>query len=133
MELLEYNDTLSILKQAVTYQVQKMQNAEKTEGGKEWRQYFPDIVRTKFEDYLKDYEKLSLVLQEEQNTLHDKMNEGYYYWRLLRSACNTYQNDLQEYDTELFQEFGLKKTKAISDNDVLKKCISVLEKHAVED
>ena len=133
MELLEYNDTLSVLKQAVAYQVQKMQNTEKTGDGKEWRQYFPDIIKTKFDEYQKDFEKLSLILQEEQSMLLDKMNEGYYYWRLLRSACNTYQNDLQEYDTELFQEFNLKKTKRISDNDVLKKCISVLEEHAVED
>ena len=133
MDLLEYNDTLSVLKQAVAYQVEKMQNAEKTEESKEWKQCLPDLIRTKFNDYMKDFEKLSLILQEEQNILHDKMNEGYYYWRLLRSACNTYQNDLQEYDAELFQEFSLKKTKAISDSDVLKKCISILEEHAVED
>ena len=46
------------------------------EGGKEWKQYFPDIIKTKFDDYLQDYEKLSLVLKDEQNIRHDKMNEG---------------------------------------------------------
>ncbi|MGH1521294.1 MAG: hypothetical protein ACRBB2_02825 [Nitrosopumilus sp.] len=51
----------------------------------------------------------------------------------LRSACNTYQSVLKEYDAELFQEFSLKTTKNISDDDALKKCVSVLEEHTIED
>jgi len=131
-DLLESNDTFDVLKLATSYQIQKMQNVDKTKEGQEWKLDFPDIIKTKFDDYLKDFVKLSLILQE-QNTLFDKMNEGYYYWRLLRSACNTYQSDLKEYDAELFQEFSLKTTKNISDNDALKKCVSVLEEHAIED
>jgi hypothetical protein len=60
------------------------------------------------------------------------MNRGYYYWRLLRSACTTYRNDLVEYDQQLVLEFNLPETEAISDNPVLNECIGVLDKHAIE-
>jgi len=60
------------------------------------------------------------------------MNKGYYYWRLLRSACHTYRNDLIEYDQQLSQEFNLQATEAISDNAVLNDCIEVLDQHAIE-
>ena len=132
-DLLSNNDVLDVLKLAVTHQIKKMQNMDKTEEGREWKQDIPDVIKTKFDEYLKDFVKLSLILEEEQDTILDRMNKGYYYWRLLRSACNTYQIDLKEYDMQLFQEFSLKNTKGISDNDVLKKCISVLEEHADED
>jgi hypothetical protein len=61
-----------------------------------------------------------------------EMNKGYYYWRLIRSACNTYQNDLVEYDQQLSQEFNLQETEAISDNTTLHECIGILDQHAID-
>jgi hypothetical protein len=63
----------------------------------------------------------------------NQMNKGYYYWRLLRSSCNTYQNDLIEFDQQLVQEFNFKETKAISNNETLQDCVKVLTEHAIED
>jgi hypothetical protein len=133
MSLLETNDTLDILKDSVAYQLQKMQNVEKTTDGKEWYQDLPQIVKDKFNDYREAYENISRILKSEHRTMVNEMNKGYYYWRLLRSACSTYQNDLIEFEQQLVHEFSFKETKAISDNEVLKDCIKVLTEHAVEE
>ncbi len=130
MELLEKNDVLDILQNSVTYQLQKIHSVEKTSEGQEWYRELPEIVRTKFDNYKTDYEHLSRILEQEQ--IRNEMNKGYYYWRLLLSACNTYKNDLIEYDQQLNQEFNLKETEAISDNITLNECIGVLEQHVVE-
>ena len=130
MELLEKNDVLDILQNSVTYQLQKIHGVEKTNEGQEWYRELPEIVRTKFDNYKTDYEHLSRILEQEQ--IRNEMNKGYYYWRLLLSACNTYKNDLIEYDQQLNQEFNLKETEAISDNITLNECIGVLEQHVVE-
>ena len=130
MELLEKNDVLDILQNSVTYQLQKIHGVEKTNEGQEWYRELPEIIRTKFDNYKTDYEHLSRILEQEQ--IRNEMNKGYYYWRLLLSACNTYKNDLIEYDQQLNQEFNLKETEAISDNITLNECIGVLEQHVVE-
>ena len=133
MELLDTKDTLDILKDSVVYQLQKMQNVEKTTDGKEWYQDLPQIVKDKFNDYKEAYENISSILKSDHYVMLNEMNKGYYYWRLLRSSCNTYQNDLIEFEQQLVQEFNLKETKAISNNEILKNCIKVLTEHAVED
>jgi len=133
MDLLDTNDTLDILKDSVAYQLQKMQNVEKTADGKEWYQDLPQIVRDKFNDYKEAYENISKILKSDHHVMLNEMNKGYYYWRLLRSSCNTYQNDLIEFEQQLVQEFNFKETKAISNNEVLQDCIKVLTEHAVED
>lgn len=133
MKLLDSFDTLEILRDSVKYQLEKMQNVEKSTDGKEWHEELPQIVREKFDNYRKDYEKLSLVLKSEIAEITSKMNEGYYYWRLLRSACATYRNDLIEYDQQLIHEFNLKETKEISNNSTLNHCLGVLEQHVIEE
>ena len=130
LRLLETNDILDVLNDSVSYQLQKLNNVEKTSEGRDWYAELPQIVKGKFDNYKEDYEKLSRILQSDQ--MKDEMNKGYYYWRLLRSACNTYRNDLKEYDLQLSQEFNLQETKAISENELLDECISVLEHHVVE-
>ncbi|QDI89677.1 hypothetical protein Nisw_03055 [Candidatus Nitrosopumilus sp. SW] len=130
MRLIETNDTLDVLKDSVSYQLQKLNNVEKTNEGRDWYAELPTIVREKFDNYKVDYERLSRILESDQ--MKDEMNKGYYYWRLLRSACNTYRNDLKEYDLQLSQEFNLQETKAISENESLDECIGVLEHHVVE-
>jgi len=133
MKLLDAKDTLDILKDSVAYQLQKMQNVEKTTDGKEWYQDLPQIVKDKFNDYKEAYENISSILKSDHYVMLNEMNKGYYYWRLLRSSCNTYQNDLIEFEQQLVQEFNFKETKAISNNEILKDCIKVLTEHAVED
>ena len=132
MRLLETNDDLDILRDSVEYQLQKIQNVERTSEGRDWYYELPPIVRTKIESYKTDYEHLSRILKQEQEQIKNEMNKGYYYWRLLRSACNTYRNDLIEYDQQLNQEFNLKETEAISNNSVLAECIRVLDQHVTE-
>lgn len=132
MKLLETNDVLDILRDSVTYQMQKIHNVEKTSEGRDWYQELPQMVRAKFDNYKADYEHLSRILKLEQVQIQNEMNKGYYYWRLLRSACSTYRNDLVEYDQQLNQEFNLKETEAISDNSMLNECIGVLDQHVIE-
>ena len=133
MSLLDTNDTLDILKDSVAYQLQKMHNVEKTTDGKDWYQDLPQIVKDKFNDYKEAYENISRILKSDHRIMVNEMNKGYYYWRLLRSSCSTYQNDLIEFEQQLVQEFNFKETKAISDNEVLRDCIKVLTEHAVEE
>ena len=130
--LLETNDFLDVLRDSVSYQLQKLSNVEKTNEGRDWYAELPVIVKEKFDNYKEDYEKLSRILKSESNEIKNEMNKGYYFWRLIRSACNTYRNDLKEYDMQLSQEFNLQETRAISENNLLDECIDVLEKHAVE-
>jgi len=132
MELLEKNDVLDILVESVSYQMLKIHNVDKTTEGRDWYHELPPIVKDKFDNYKKDYETLSGILALEHEQIKNEMNKGYYYWRLLRSACTTYRNDLVEYDQQLIQEFNLPETEAISDNSVLNECIGVLDKHAIE-
>ena len=130
LRLLETNNTLDVLKDSVSYQLQKLNNVEKTTEGRDWYAELPQMVKEKFDNYKEDYEKLSRILDSDK--IQEEMNKGYYYWRLLRSACNTYRNDLKEYDLQLSQEFNLQETKAISENESLDECIGVLEHHVVE-
>ena len=132
MKLLERNDVLDTLRDSVTYQLQKIINVEKTNEGRDWYQELPEIVKAKFDNYKADYENLSRILTYEHEEIKTEMNKGYYFWRLIRSACNTYRNDLVEYDQQLNQEFNLRETEAISDNAVLDECIGVLDQHAIE-
>ena len=132
MKLLETNDVLDILIDSVTYQLQKLHNVEKTSEGREWHHELPSIVRAKFDNYKEDYEHLSRIFKLDHEQIKSEMNKGYYYWRLLNSACNTFRNDLIEYDQQLNQEFNLKETDAISDNTVLNDCIVVLDRHVIE-
>jgi len=132
MNLLETNDILDILRESVAYQLQKIHNVEKTSEGRDWYQELPAIVKAKFDGYKTDYENLSRILNSEHDQMKAEMNKGYYYWRLVRSACNTYQNDLVEYDQQLSQEFNLQETEAISDNTALHECIGVLDQHAID-
>jgi len=132
MELLEKNDVLDILVGSVAYQLQKIKNVEKTNEGRDWYQELPPIVKDKFDNYKTDYENLSRILTLNPEQIHDEMNKGYYYWRLIRSACTTYRNDLIEYDRQLIEEFNLQETEAISDNYVLNECIDILDKHVIE-
>jgi len=132
MKLLETNDVLDVLRDSVTYQMQKFYNVEKTSEGQDWYRELPQIVRAKFDNYKVDYEHLLRILKLEHDQIKNEMNKGYYYWRLLRSACNTYRNDLVEYDQQLNQEFNLQETEAISDNMVLNECIGVLDQHVIE-
>ena len=132
MKLLETNDTLNILKDSVAYQMQKMNNVEKTSEGREWHMELPQISREKFDKYKIDYEHLFRILQLEQEEIKNEMNKGYYYWRLIHSACNTYRNDLIEYDHQLNEEFNLNETDAISDNKILNECIGILDQHVIE-
>ena len=133
MKLLDSMDTLEMLKDSVKYQMQKFQNVEKNFEGREWIQEIPQIVKEKFTNYRNDYERLSWILKSGNENIISEMNKGYYYWRLLRSACATYKNDLIEYDQQLMQEFNLKKTAVISNNVILNKCIGILEQHVIED
>lgn len=133
MKLLDANDVLSILRDSVAYQIQKIHNIEKTTEGQDWYQELPKIVMEKFDNYRKDYEHLSRILDLEYVQIKNEMNKGYYYWRLLHSACNTYRNDLIEYDEQLKQEFNFKNTEAISDNKILSECISIFDQHVIED
>ena len=130
LRLLETNDVLDVLRDSVSYQLQKLSNVEKTSEGRDWYAELPTIVKEKFDNYKADYEKLTRIL--ESDDLKDEMNKGYYYWRLMRSACNTYRNDLKEYDLQLNQEFNLQETQAISENTLLDECIGTLEHHVVE-
>lgn len=132
MKLLEEKDVLDLITDSVTYQRQKIHNIERTTEGRDWHQELPQIVRTKFDNYKVDYDHLSRILKLEHEQLKNEMSKGYYYWRLIRSACNTYRNDLIEYDQELTQEFNFKETVAISENTVLNKCIEVLDHHVIE-
>jgi len=133
MKLLDANDVLSILRDSVAYQIQKIHNVEKTTEGQGWYQELPKIVMEKFDNYRKDYEHLSRILDLEYVQIKNEMNKGYYYWRLLHSACNTYRNDLIEYDEQLKREFNFKNTEAISDNKILSECIGIFDQHVIED
>ena len=132
MKLLDSNDILDILCDSVNYQLQKFHNIEKTSEGRDWYHELPKIVKEKVDNYKTDYEYLSLILKSDLKRVISEMSKGYYYWRLIRSACLTYRNDLTDYDQQLFQEFNLKQTEAISDNVVLNKCIGILEQHVIE-
>lgn len=132
MQLLETSDVLDVLGDSVSYQLQKIHNVQRTNEGRDWYDELPKIVRGKFDSYREDYDHLSRILKLEPEQIRTEMNKGYYYWRLLRSACHTYRNDLVEYDQQLSQEFNLQATEAISDNIVLNDCIEVLDQHAVE-
>ena len=132
MELLEKNDTLDVLAGSVVYQLQKINNVEKTNEGRDWYQELPQMVKEKFDNYKADYQNLSHILTLEHEQIRNEMNKGYYFWRLLHSACITYRNDLVEYDQQLILEFNFPETEAISDNSVLNECIRVLDQHAVE-
>jgi hypothetical protein len=133
MKLLDANDVLSILRDSVAYQIQKIHNVEKTTEGQSWYQELPKIVMEKFDNYRKDYEHLSRILDLEYVQIKNEMNKGYYYWRLLHSACNTYRNDLIEYDEPLKREFNFKNTEAISNNKILSECIGIFDQHVIED
>ncbi|MDH3312046.1 MAG: hypothetical protein OEM28_02730 [Nitrosopumilus sp.] len=132
MKLLETSDVLDVLGDSVSYQLQKIHNVQRTNEGRDWYDELPKIVRGKFDSYREDYEHLSRILKLEPEQIRIEMNKGYYYWRLLRSACHTYRNDLIEYDQQLNQEFNLPETEAISDNVTLNDCIEVLDQHAIE-
>ncbi len=132
VKLLETNDTLNILKDSVTYQMQKIHNVEKTSEGREWHREIPQIAREKFDNYKIDYEHLFRILKLGKEEIKIEMNKGYYYWRLLHSACNTYRNDLIEYDHQLNEEFNFNETDAISDNKILNECIGILDQHVIE-
>ena len=132
MVLLESKDIMDIIRDSVEYQLQKIRNVEKSSEGRDWYQELPQMIKEKFDNYKTDYEHLLHVLKYEPEKITSEMNKGYYYWRLVRSACATYRNDLIDYDQQLFQEYNLKETEAISDNTVLNKCIGVLETHVVE-
>ena len=132
MKLLETSDVLDVLKDSVLYQLQKIHNVQRTNEGRDWYDELPEIVRGKFDSYKEDYEYLSQILKLEPGQIRTEMNKGYYYWRLLRSACHTYRNDLIEYDQQLSHEFNLQETEAISDNAVLNDSIGILDLHAIE-
>lgn len=133
IKLLETNDVLDVLKDSVSYQMKKINNVEKSTEGQGWYQDLPQIVREKFDNYKTDFGHLSSILELEYEQIKNEMNKGYYYWRLLHSACKTYRNDLIEYDEQLNQEFNFKKTEAISDNQTLNDCIFVFDQHVIED
>ena len=132
MKLLEMSDVLDVLKDSVLYQLQKIHNVQRTNEGRDWYDELPKIVKGKFDNYKEDYEHLSQILKLESAQIRIEMNKGYYYWRLLRSACHTYRNDLVEYDQQLSHEFNLQETEAISDNAVLNDSIGILDLHAIE-
>ena len=132
LHLLETNDSLDILRDSISYQLQKLNNVEKTIEGRDWLSELPAIVREKFDNYKEDYEKLSRILNSESQEMNAEMNKGYYYWRLVRSACKTYRDDLKEYDMQLNQEFNFQETQAISENNLLEECIGTLERHTIE-
>ncbi len=132
MELLESNDVLDVLRDSVSYQIEKLQNVEKTDDGQDWYRGLPQITKEKFDNYKTDYQHLSHILNSDHDHIVSEMKKGYYYWRLLRSACVTYQNDLAEYDQQLLDEFAFKPTPAISNNSILHKCIGIFEQHVVE-
>ncbi|MDH5569890.1 MAG: hypothetical protein OEX98_08910 [Nitrosopumilus sp.] len=132
MKLLETSDVLDVLKDSVLYQLQKIHNVQRTNEGRDWYDELPEIVRGKFDSYKEDYQYLSQILKLESDQIRTEMNKGYYYWRLLRSACHTYRNDLIEYDQQLSHEFNLQETEAISDNAVLNDSIGILDLHAIE-
>jgi len=132
VNLLETSDVLGVLVDSVSYQLQKIHNVQRTNEGRDWYDELPKIVKGKFDSYREDYEHLSIILKLESEQMLIEMNKGYYYWRLLRSACHTYRNDLIEYDQQLSHEFNLQETEAISDNVVLNDCIGVLDQHAIE-
>ena len=132
MKLLETSDVLDVLGDSVSYQLQKIHNVQRTNEGRDWHDELPKIVKGKFDSYCEDYGHLSRILKLEPEQIRAEMNKGYYYWRLLRSACHTYRNDLTEYDQQLSQEFNLPITEAISENIVLNDCIEILDQHAIE-
>ena len=132
VKLLDSQDILDVLKDSVEYQMQKLHDIQKTSEGRDWYSELPQIVKGKIDSYNEDYEKLAGILKQDLDGIKAEMNKGYYFWRLMRSACKTYQNDLIEYDHQLNQEFNLKETEAISDNSVLAECIRVLDQHAIE-
>ncbi|MFB5636289.1 MAG: hypothetical protein ACE5RB_06630 [Nitrosopumilus sp.] len=132
MELLEKNDVLDVLVNSVAYQLQKINNVEKTDEGRNWYRELPQMIKEKIDNYKTDYENLSRILTLDHEQMKNEMNKGYYFWRLLRSACTTYRNDLVDYDQQLALEFNLPETEAISDNSVLNECVGVLDKHVIE-
>ncbi|MDX1596459.1 MAG: hypothetical protein R3327_05910 [Nitrosopumilaceae archaeon] len=132
MELLESNDVLDVLQDSVSYQIEKLENIEKTTEGQDWYRSLPQITKEKINNYKTDYLYLSHILKSSHEEIVSEMKKGYYFWRLLKSACITYQNDLIEYDQQLLDEFALKPTNAISNNSVLGKCIGIFEKHVIE-
>ncbi|AFS82397.1 hypothetical protein NSED_02955 [Candidatus Nitrosopumilus sediminis] len=132
MELLEKNDVLDVLVNSVAYQLQKINNVEKTDEGRNWYRELPQMIKEKIDNYKTDYENLSRILALDHEPMKNEMNKGYYFWRLLRSACTTYRNDLVDYDQQLALEFNLPETEAISDNSVLNECVGVLDKHVIE-
>ena len=133
VKLLDSIETMDIIRDSVEYQLQKIQNMQKSVEGKEWYEELPNIIKEKFDNYKVDYEKLSLILKTGIIDMTYELKKGYYYWRLIHSACSTYSNDLVEYDKQLSQEFNLKETDAISENEALNNCLGILEQHVVED
>ena len=72
LRLLETNNTLDVLKDSVSYQLQKLSNVEKTSEGRDWYAELPQIVKEKFDNYKEDYEKLSRILDSEK--IQEEMN-----------------------------------------------------------
>ena len=132
MEMLESNDALDVFRDAVSYQIEKLANVEKTTDGQDWYRSLPQITKEKLDNYKTDYSRLYHTLKGNNEEIVSEMKKGYYFWRLLKSACITYRNDLIEYDQQLLDEFALKPTNAISNNPVLNKCIGIFEQHVVE-
>ena len=132
LRLLETNDSLDILRDSVSYQSKKLNSVERTNEGRDWHAELPAVIREKFDNYKEDYQKLSRILNSDPQEMNAEMNKGYYYWRLIRSACKTYRIDLKEYDMQLNQEFNIQETQAISKNNLLEECIGTLERHVVE-
>ena len=132
MKLLDNKDAVEILKDATNYQLEKFQNVSSTSEGRDWYHELPNIIKEKFDNYKTDYETLSRILNSSEQEISLELKKGYYYWRLIRSACLTYSDDLAEYDQQLNQEFNLKETEAISNNQTLNKCIEVLNHHVTE-
>lgn len=133
MKLLETRDNVDIIVDSVSYQLEKFQNVTNTTEGRDWYHELPKIIKEKFDNYKTDYEKLGIILKQTDEEITGEMKKGYYYWRLIKSACQTYRNDLVEYDQQLSMEFNLKETTAISNNSVLNQCIEVLNQCVVED
>ena len=48
VNLLESNDVLEVLKDSIKYQMQKINNIEKSSEGREWFLELPPILKTKF-------------------------------------------------------------------------------------
>ena len=76
MKLLDSIDTLDIIRDSIDYQLQKIQNVEKSEEGRDWYLELPQIVKEKFDNYKTDYEHLSFTLKSESEKIRVEMNKG---------------------------------------------------------